>query len=305
MKVRGFTLIEVAVALVIIGLLISGGSFLYGQQYRSDKVNKTYKQLNEIHNLMLSFVQANGFLPCPDTDGDGLENRKTDGACQSRQGRLPGQTLGIDSKDAWGTPLYYRVNARAEDLNRVTDICQSASVFGAIRPDGTPVLGTYTSGSGTYPSMKCEENKTYYCLPASTTSSSCSNACGTTCTSVSSSSDPRPNSGGPPYFHTSTFPIGAFSDGMKNMTIQSPSGNTLEELVVAVVVSFGQNGKLTWGAPSANVPSCPASLTAEEQENCNDDRTFIDGNKALDDYLVGITLREVKKAAIDSGLINY
>jgi len=298
-KAKGFTLIEIALALVIIGLLITGGTFLYGQQYHSDKINQTHSQLNNIHDLMLIFVQTNGYLPCPDTDGDGLENRKTDGACQSRQGRLPGQTLGIDSKDAWGTPFYYRVNARAEDINRVTDICQSASVFAAVRPDGAPEPGTYGSNANSS-LMMCDANKTYYCRD-------CIVACGTTCVDPSSPAfiDPRPNSGLPPYFHSSTQPVASENDGMKSMTIVSPSGNTLNEVVVAVVVSFGQNGKQTWGTPSANVPSCPASLTSEEQENCDNDQNFIDGSKAIDDFLVGITLREVKKVAIDSGLINY
>jgi len=302
-KTKGFTLIEIALALVLIGVLISGGILLYGEQFHGDKINQTQSQLNKIRNIMLTFVQANGYLPCPDTDGDGVENRKTNGACQSRQGRLPGQTLGVKSKDAWGIPLYYRVNERSEQINRVTDICQSASVFGAKKPDGNPVIGTYGVN---YKSMLCPKNNTYYCLPSSSVHSSCTDACdGTLCIAVNSSNDPRPYSGQPPYFHISTFPIAAFSDGMKNMTIKALSGRKLSEINVAVVVSFGQNGAQTWGGAAANVPACPASLTAEEQENCDNDRDFIADNNAFDDYLIGITLREVKKATIDAGYPGY
>ena len=287
-KIKGFTLIEVAIALVIIGLLISGGTYLYGQQYTVGKVDQTREQLDNIHKVMLTFVKTNGFLPCPDTDGDGLENRQSNGACRSREGRLPARTLGVDGEDAWGDPFYYRVNARAEDLNRVTDICQSASVFGAITSSGVP----RTKDSNF---AMCPDTHLYYCRK-------CSDVCGSLC---DFSADPRPNLNKPPYFHTSTRPVSSEADGFKNLTIKSPQGDTLQEVVVAVVVSFGRNGLMTWGSANANTPSCPSSLTSDEQENCDNDTTFIDGRKAIDDYLVGITLREVKQAAIEAGYANY
>ncbi|GAB6033909.1 type II secretion system protein [Galenea microaerophila] len=296
-KIKGFTLIEVAIALVIIGLLISGGTYLYGQQYTLGKVNKTREQLDHIHEVMLTFVKSNGFLPCPDTDGDGLENRNSDGACRSRQGRLPARTLGIDGEDAWGSPFYYRVNARAEDRDRVTDICQSASVFGAITASGVP----RTKDSDF---AMCPDTHLYYCR-------GCSDVCGSLCdvpedpNDPASQPDPRPNLNAPPYFHTSTRPVSSENDGFKNLTIKSPQGDTLQEVVVAVVVSFGRNGLMTWGSVNANTPSCPLSLTSDERENCDNNTTFIDGHKAIDDYLVGITLREVKQAAIEAGYPKY
>jgi len=289
---KGFTLIEVALALALIGILVSGGVLLFGQQHQQDKKNQTYQQLADLRQLMLVFVQTNGYLPCPDTNGNGQENRKTNGACTNRQGFLPAQTLGVKAKDAWGVPLYYRVNARAEDLARVTDICQSASVFGAVRPDGSSVSADLSSLE------QCPNNNLYYC-------NQCAAACTTVCTTVTPATSPLPNTGKPPYFHTSTMPVAAYNDGYKNMTIKTPSGNKLETLVVATVVSFGKNGGQTWGTPLSNTPDCPPSLTNEEQENCDNDRDFIDKGKELDDTVMGITLREVKKAAIDLGYDKY
>jgi prepilin-type N-terminal cleavage/methylation domain-containing protein len=290
-KFGGFTLIEIAIVLVIIGLLTTGGGYLIAQQFQSSKRMQAKNELSTIHDSLLTYVKVNGYLPCPDKltgNGamDGVEDRKSNGSCSTREGQLPYQTLGVNDLDPWHNSYYYRVNARAEDINRVTDICQSASVFGAIKAGGV----VRTKGANF---AMCPETRQYYCR-------NCNDVCGVAC---DFNADPRPYTNRPPYFHTSTRPIGAEADGFKNLTITDwKAGNTLSELNVAVVVSFGSNGRLTWAGSN----HCPTSLPSEEHENCDNDSDFIASDlSSFDDLIIGVTLNEVKRAAIEAGINKY
>jgi len=107
LKIQGFTLIEMSVVLVIIGLLI--GSFLtpLSQQVDQLKIESTEKHLEEIKSALLGFAIINGYLPCPDTDNDGSEN-----ATCNAEGDLPWADLGLNEgrRDEWGQPFRYRVD---------------------------------------------------------------------------------------------------------------------------------------------------------------------------------------------------
>jgi len=112
---KGFSLIELAVVLVIIGTLI--GSFIgtLGSRIDTTRRNETRDQLEEIKIALYGFAmsQVNPRLPCPDTDNDGVENPVGGGVCTAEmtRGGLPWQTLGIQRGDAWGSNFSYWVNS--------------------------------------------------------------------------------------------------------------------------------------------------------------------------------------------------
>lgn len=112
----GFTLTEMAVVLVIVALLIGGMIMPLSTQMELRSINETRKQLSDIaealYGYAASHVAGDGrpYLPCPDTDGDGLENR-SGGICTNQEGILPWATLGLGRQDAWGNPFRYRVAA--------------------------------------------------------------------------------------------------------------------------------------------------------------------------------------------------
>lgn len=115
-KQAGFTLIEIAIVLVIVGLLV--GSFIGTFSNRIDATRRadTNKNLIDIKQVLMAFAYSQGtdtFLPCPDTDTppDGIENRSA-GVCDpgSSLGTLPWVTLGIGRQDAWATHYRYWVN---------------------------------------------------------------------------------------------------------------------------------------------------------------------------------------------------
>jgi prepilin-type N-terminal cleavage/methylation domain-containing protein len=110
----GFTLAELAIVLLIIGLLVGGALIPLGAQVELKRIGDAQKSLDDIKEALLGYAAANGRLPCPDTTGDGVEDRTAvnglDG-CQGGvyEGNLPWVTLGIGSVDSWGNRFHYRV----------------------------------------------------------------------------------------------------------------------------------------------------------------------------------------------------
>jgi prepilin-type N-terminal cleavage/methylation domain-containing protein len=104
---QGFTLIEMTMVLLIIGLLI--GSFIIplGAQMDINNLKLTDQRLAQIKEALLGYAARNRRLPCPDTDNDGKE----DSASCGQEGNLPWADLGIDSKDAWGSYFRYRADS--------------------------------------------------------------------------------------------------------------------------------------------------------------------------------------------------
>ena len=115
---RGFTLTEMAVVLVIVALLISSLVIPFSAQQDIRARQETEKMLSDIREALMGYAASHAandlkpYLPCPDTDDDGVENRAaTPGPCTSQEGRIPWVTLGLARSDAWNNRFRYRVTA--------------------------------------------------------------------------------------------------------------------------------------------------------------------------------------------------
>lgn len=114
----GFTLVEMAIALVIIALLIGGMLAPLSAQKEQERRTQNDRLLDDAREALIGFAVVNGRLPCPDTDApnsptSGQENACATNSAQSYTGRLPWATLGIDAEsDPWGDNhfLRYTVN---------------------------------------------------------------------------------------------------------------------------------------------------------------------------------------------------
>jgi prepilin-type N-terminal cleavage/methylation domain-containing protein len=116
---RGFTLVELAIAIFIIALLLGSILVPLATQIEQRQNSETQKKLEEIRDALLGFAATNGYLPCPDTDNDGDENIDTvTGKCLTitasiAAGNLPWNTLGLmTNSDAWGNRFRYVINDR-------------------------------------------------------------------------------------------------------------------------------------------------------------------------------------------------
>ena len=112
----GFTLIEMAIVVVIAGIIISIVATVLPSLIRSSKNKKAEAILERADYAIQGYIAANGRCPCPDTSGDGLENRTagstppSDDVCNAYVGDLPYATLGLSSGlDVWQNTIRYGV----------------------------------------------------------------------------------------------------------------------------------------------------------------------------------------------------
>lgn len=163
--VRGFSLLEISIALAILGIFLYNLSIDTVVFREHDQYSENRLIMEEIRSSLLTYVQITGYLPCPDTDDDGMENR-TAGVCADRFGSLPYQELGVASVDVWNQPFYYAINEQtdASGVLNIDDATTSASYFSTTTPPrfnlNTPPTGT-SSGGGNYDI--CGENITNVC----------------------------------------------------------------------------------------------------------------------------------------------
>ena len=115
---RGFTLVEMAIVLLIVGLLLGGLLMPLSSQVEQKRISETEKYLDQVKDALLGFAAANGRLPCPATAAsNGLESPVGGGVCTNPyNGFLPAVTLGLSpvnaaglAIDAWSTPIHYAV----------------------------------------------------------------------------------------------------------------------------------------------------------------------------------------------------
>lgn len=139
-SLAGFSLVEMAIVLAIVGLLLGGLIPTLSAQMESQRINETRKQLDEIQQALIGYAIINGRLPCPAkaTLASGLANAGVEAttgntcACTATgnynadntatactlstvTGVLPWATLGIKETDAWERRYTYRVTTHFAD----------------------------------------------------------------------------------------------------------------------------------------------------------------------------------------------
>jgi prepilin-type N-terminal cleavage/methylation domain-containing protein len=105
----GFTLVEIAIVLLIVGLMIGGLIAPLSSQLEQRRVTDTRRAMDEAREALYGFALRNGYLPCPAISAtNGLEDRSNTG-CNKRYGFLPWATLGIGRLDGWNRLIGYSV----------------------------------------------------------------------------------------------------------------------------------------------------------------------------------------------------
>jgi len=98
----GFSLVEIAIVLVIIAVLITAIGVPLATQLDQQRTVDTQKQLENIKEAIYGFAMANGRLPCPATAAGGTEAVGLPGVCTQNSGFVPGITLGLSGLDSSG-----------------------------------------------------------------------------------------------------------------------------------------------------------------------------------------------------------
>jgi len=114
---RAFTLIELAVVILVITVLASGLAMPVAAQLEMRRAAETRRILDDARESLLAFAAANGRLPCPATESSRGEEGfapggdSGNGSCaRFYDGYLPGAALGLSPldgegfvRDAWNT----------------------------------------------------------------------------------------------------------------------------------------------------------------------------------------------------------
>jgi prepilin-type N-terminal cleavage/methylation domain-containing protein len=157
---RGFTLIEIAIALFIITILLASILVPLTTQVEQRQVSETQKMLEDIKEALIGHAAAKGYLPCPDritvggggandTASDGVEDYNTGtGICFSttQNGNVPWVTLGLGAMDPWGNRFRYRVHsayaqrfpAAVFNLSTATNLTVTATSGGTLLTGASP-----------------------------------------------------------------------------------------------------------------------------------------------------------------------
>lgn len=152
----GFTLLEMAVVLFIVGMLTAGLIGPVQTQLEARDRHATRDYLGQAVEALYGFAITQRRLPCPDTDGDGRANPPysvpVDGQCDADVGFLPWAELGVEPADAWGNRVTYRVrqpeftvpaqnSACDGDTANEFDLCARGNIDIETRGDNTATAG--------------------------------------------------------------------------------------------------------------------------------------------------------------------
>ncbi len=109
----GFSLLEMALALVILSLMMGWLMTPLRVQHGLQKYQQTEQRLVAAQQALIGHAIIYHYLPCPDTDQppDGWENISANQSCAGDEGVLPWLQLGLVATDAWGRFFRYRADS--------------------------------------------------------------------------------------------------------------------------------------------------------------------------------------------------
>jgi prepilin-type N-terminal cleavage/methylation domain-containing protein len=223
----GFTLVEIAIVLLIVTILLGYTVALFPRQQQLKQYRALNLEMDRVIEAIIGFAQVNGRLPCPATAGSGgFETIDNDGTlpdgCVFYGGFVPVNTLGLYGRlnadslllDPWGNPYrYYVTNIDFRDpttglVNGKSDF----TVAGEMRAVGLADVDadTYLDLDGRY----------IICDRASTSTNSCTGL------NVNPVFGRFQNNGGDPDDHYAGAPFVLVSLG-KNWNEIAPAGDEL------------------------------------------------------------------------------
>lgn len=178
---KGFSLLEVSIVLLIMGLLLSSVLQPFGAQMAERQRSQTKTEMVEIRDALIGYAAANHRFPCPLTLVSGAK-----GDCSRPHGYVPAAELGVDGSydqnglliDSWGQPYLYSVSNSDTDVDGAADfttvagmqkagmqslsaefeVCDTAAPCSRLRANQVPIVLVSTGAKMTGRSADENEN---------------------------------------------------------------------------------------------------------------------------------------------------
>ena len=157
---KGFSLVELSVVILILGLLLGGLMMPLSAQREGAKLRNGKEQLESIREAIEGHALVNGVLPCPATAASNGLASSSGGGCDEQHGFVPATTLDLSGRrnddnlllDPWGSPVRYSVSASDADNNGNWDFVTAGEMrevtIAGLQPD-LVVCSTAAGASGT------------------------------------------------------------------------------------------------------------------------------------------------------------
>jgi prepilin-type N-terminal cleavage/methylation domain-containing protein len=139
----GFTLVEMAVVVTLIGILMAMGLAVTTSVMQNTQRTVTKDRLSAIRLALMAYYRANsGVFPCPDAPAgaavrDGLQN-VAGAACSAQFGTVPYVDLGLPREtalDGYGNYISYRLATNWHTAGlATTPLCASSATVTYFRP---------------------------------------------------------------------------------------------------------------------------------------------------------------------------
>ena len=120
---RGFSLVELAIVILVLGLIVGGLAMPLSAQRESKRIRDVVSNLDDIREALEGYAVTLGHLPCPATPASNGLSDIAGGACTEQHGFVPASTLGLTGLrnadnlllDEWANPIRYSVSATDVD----------------------------------------------------------------------------------------------------------------------------------------------------------------------------------------------
>lgn len=131
---RGFTLIELSIVLVIVGLIV-GGVFVGQDLVQAARIRSQISQITKVNSSVRTFQTKYNALPGDMLAGNAIQNGFITTSCNGTQGSRNGDGV-LDSADA----PYHQLQGFGEVALFWADLTSSNLIDGAFPPAGVPAL---------------------------------------------------------------------------------------------------------------------------------------------------------------------
>lgn len=166
---RGFSLIELAIGLVIVAVLLSSLLVPLVTQVDQRRTAETQRLLEEARSALIGFVAANRRFPCPAVAAsNGIESPVGGGNCTSSDGFLPAATLGLTPVDPQG----FQTDPFGNQTNRIRYAIADVAIGG---PETFTTTGGMTTATmNGIATSAAAGNLLIVCSTASASATNCS-----------------------------------------------------------------------------------------------------------------------------------